>query len=124
MRVGYMEKTRSRMITYIAIAQFLPFALFPWPLSVQSLVFFGVFVLLCAFLGWALIARKAWARKMTIFTQGFNIIVRMITFWGSVYTQESGVNLGVLITYVGSVILSWLILFYIDKPEIQLVFES
>ena len=119
-----MEKTRSRMITYIAIAQFVPFVLFPWTLSVQSLVFAGVFVLLCALLGWALVTRKPWGHKMTIFTQGFNIIVRIITFWGSVYTQESGVNLGVLITYVGSVILSWLILFYIDKPEMQLVFES
>ena len=119
-----MEKTRSRMITYIAIAQFVPFVLFPWTLSVQSLVFGGVFVLLCALLGWALVRRKAWARKMTIFTQGFNIIVRMITFFGNVYSPESGVNLGLLITYVCSVVLSWFILLYIDKPEVQLAFES
>jgi hypothetical protein len=112
------------MIALIAIAQLLPFALFPWTLSVQSLAFLGVLVLLSAFLGWALIKRKAWGRKMIIFTQGFNIIVRIITFFGNVYDLDSGINLGLLITYVLSVALSWFILLYIDRPEMQLVFES
>jgi len=61
---------------------------------------------------------------LTIFTQGFNIIVRIITFFSNVYTAENGLNWVLLITYVLSIGLSWIILSYIDKPEIQLVFES
>ena len=119
-----MDNTQSRMITYIAIAQFIPLLLFPWKLAVQSLIFIGVFVLLCGLLGWALITRKVWGRKLCIFTQGFNIIIRLLTLAENVYVEESGWNIGILVTYILSAVLSWVILSYIDKPEVQLAFEA
>ena len=112
------------MITYIAIAQFVPFILFPWRFSLSSLIFIVILLALAAFLGWALWLHKPWGRMLTIFTQGFNIIVRIITFFGNVYTAERGLDWALLITYLLSATLSWVILSYIDKPEIQLVFES
>jgi hypothetical protein len=44
--------------------------------------------------------------------------------FGNVYTVESGFKWAILITYLSSIALSWLILSYIDKPEVQLIFES
>ncbi|MBN1584265.1 MAG: hypothetical protein JXA89_26385 [Anaerolineae bacterium] len=119
-----MEQTSSRMITYIAIAQIVPFILFPWTMTLQSLVVVLVLALLCAFLGWALWSHKPWGRTLTIFTQGLNIVIRIITLFGNVYTVESGFKWAILITYLSSIVLSWLILSYIDKPEVQLIFES
>ena len=120
-----MEHVPSRtMISYIAIAQFVPFLLFPWRFSLSSMIFVFVLLALSSFLGWALWSHKPWGRTLTIFTQGFNILIRIITFFSNVYTPESGLNWALLVTYALSVMFSWIILSYIDKPEIQLVFES
>jgi len=104
--------------------QFLPLVLFPWRLSVGSLVFILVLALFSAFLGWALLKRKAWGRTLTIFVQGFNIIVRVITLFGNVYDPDTGLNAPLLVAYLASVALSGVLLGYIDRPEVQLVFES
>jgi len=120
-----MKHVSSRkIITYIAIVQFVPFLLFPWDLSPSSLIVIAILLALSALLGWALWSHKPWGRMLTIFTQGFNIIIRIITFFSNVYTTEGGLDWALLITYVLSIALSWAILSYIDKPEIQLVFES
>jgi hypothetical protein len=119
-----MERSLSRSITVVAFAQFVPLVLFPFDFSVKSLIFILIFALLCAFLGWALLQRKVWGRTLTIFVQGVNIIVRIITFWANVYTPADGLNAALLVTYVISVVLSALILSYVDRPEVQLAFET
>jgi len=119
-----MEHSNTRGIQIVALTQVVPLLLFPWGLSVSSLVFIAVLILLAAFLGWALLQRKPWGRLLTIFVQGMNIIVRIITLFGNVYSPETGLNAGLLVTYVLSVVVSGLLLSYIDKPEMQLVFES
>ena len=77
-----MDLSPSRIVAVIAIAQFVPLVLFPWPLAVSSVVFFAVLLLLSAFLGWALFRRKAWGRTLTVFLQGFNVIVRLTVMLG------------------------------------------
>ena len=118
-----MERS-SRFITYIAFVQFVPLVLFPWDVSIRSLVIFAILLLLSAFLGWALIQRKPWGRTLTIFVQGLNIVVRIITFFGNVYAPETGLNAALLVTYLLAIILSGGILSYIDRPEVQLAFEA
>jgi hypothetical protein len=118
-----MERS-SRFITYIAFAQFVPLVLFPWDLSIRSVVFALILLLLSAFLGWSLLQRKPWGRKMTIFVQGLNIVVRIITFFGNVYGPEAGLNAPLLVTYLLAIVLSGAILSYIDRPEVQLAFEA
>ena len=119
-----MAHSSTRGIQIVAFAQIIPLLLFPWNLSVQSFVFIAVLILLAAFLGWALLQHKAWGRLLTIFVQGMNIIVRIITLFGNVYTPETGLNAGLLVTYLLSAVVSGFLLSYIDKPEMQLVFES
>ena len=119
-----MTRSLSRSITVVALAQVVPLVLFPWDLEWGSLVFILILALLCAFLGWALIQRKVWGRTLTIFVQGFNIIIRIITFWANVYTPAQGLNVALLVTYAISIALSWVILSYVDRSEVQLAFES
>jgi len=119
-----MDRSLPRVVTLVAIAQFLPLVIFPWSLSFTSLVFVIVLLALSGLLGWALLQRKQWGRMLTIFVQGFNIIVRVITLFGNVYSADSGLNGALLGTYVVSIILSGVILSYIDKAEVQLAFGS
>lgn len=119
-----MHSAQSRIISIVAIAQFVPLVLFPWSLSVGSAVFIVILVALCVFLGWALLQRKPWGRTLTIFVQGLNAIIRIITLFGNVYKPEEGLNVALLVTYVVSIVLSVVFLSYIDRPEVQLAFES
>jgi len=122
--VKAMKRSESRGIQLVAVLQLVPLALFPWSVSVGSLVAIFVLALLCGFLGWALFNRKPWGRTLTIFVQGFNIIVRIITLFANVYEAERGADVPLLVTYVASGVLSWLILSYIDRSEVQLTFQS
>jgi hypothetical protein len=119
-----MHKSPSRILAFVAVAQFVPLILFPWSLSVTSLVVLVILLGLCVLLGWALMRRKWWGRTLTIFVQGLNVIVRVITLFNNVYTAGVGFDIPLLITYVLSVIISVIILAYVDRPEVQLVFES
>jgi hypothetical protein len=119
-----MKIPQSRLIGLVAIAQFVPLALFPWPLRAGSAVFIVVLALLSGLLGWALHRRKQWAITLTIFVQGMNVIVRIITFFANVYSVDEGVDVAFLLTYVVSVVLSVVLLGAIDRPEIRLQFEA
>jgi hypothetical protein len=118
-----MEYSNTRAIRIVAFAQVVPLLLFPWDLSIRSLVFIAILMLLAVFLGWALLQCKPWGRLLTIFVQGMNIIIRIVTFFANVYSPEAGLNVGLLVTYVLSVAISGFLLSYIDRPEMQLVFE-
>ena len=83
-----------------------------------------IFIVVLGLAGVGLVTSKAWGRKLTIFVQGLNIIIRLITLFGNVYTAENGFRWAMMITYLCSMVLSWYILSYIDKPEVQLIFES
>jgi hypothetical protein len=50
--------------------------------------------------------------------------VRIITLWRNVYGADTGLNVGLLVTYLLSVVLSGIILSYVDRPEVQLAFEA
>lgn len=119
-----MQDSQSRLITLVAVAQFIPLVLFPWDLSLGSVVAIVILLALSVFLGWTLLTRRAWGITLTIFVQGYNIIVRIITFWSNVYSETTGLDIALLVTYVLSVTISWVLLTRIDRPEVRLLFES
>lgn len=119
-----MISSHSRQIMIVAFAQFVPLVLFPWQLTVGSIVALVALIALSAFLGWLLWRRKPWAITLTIFCQGLNVIVRLITLWANVYDEARGFDVPLLLTYVISVVLSVIILSYIDRPEVRLRFGS
>jgi len=133
-----VKKRRPVLITVIAILQIIPIFLLPpkmlLPLIrafstskvIMRLLFLSP-VIIFAVLAWALLTFRPQGRLMTIFLQGFNIIVRLlITMSHIVPSKAPGtpVDVPLLVSSLLSVALSVLILFYVDQPEMQLLFES
>lgn len=123
-----MGKRRPVLITVIAVLQIVPVILLP-PKTLQAtnplfllppLVIFGV-------LAWALLTWRPAGRTMTIFVQGLNIIVRVLIGMSHVVPSKqpgTPTDVPLLVTFLVSTILSVLILFYVDQPEMQLLFEA
>jgi len=110
----------------VAILQFIaPLFLPPQMLKSISPVLWGLVVALFALLGLSLLRRRAWARLATIFVQGFNILVRLLILLNNVTSEGLGgavqVNVWLLSTFMVSMMLSAIILYYIDLPDVQML---
>jgi hypothetical protein len=120
---------KSRLPTgllLVATLQFIaPLFLPPQMLASISPVLWGFVVLLFGLLGFGLVRRRAWARLATVFVQGFNILIRLLVILGNVVREEQGalspVNVWLLSTFIVSMLLSTLILYYVDLPDVQML---
>ncbi len=123
-----MGKRRPVLITVIALLQVVPVILLPPKMLRTASPFFLLPPLIVfALLAWALLTWRQAGRTMTIFIQGFNIIVRvLITMSHTVPSKLVGTptDWPLLVTFVVSIVFSVLILFYVDQPEMQLLFEA
>jgi len=123
-----VAKKRPALISIIAALQILPILLLPpkFYLSANYLLF-AVPLVVFAVLAWALFTLRPAGRALTIFLQGFNIIIRtLITLAKVVPSKAPGTpaDIPLLVTSLVSIVLSTFILFYVDQPEIQLLFEA
>ena len=123
-----MKKRRPVLVTIIAILQIVPILLLP-PKLYQSAnwLFFLVPVPIFVVLAWALFTFRPVGRMLTIFMQGFNIIVRvLITLARLVPSKAAGTpaDTPLLVSSLLSIALSTAILLYVDQPEMQLLFEA
>jgi len=123
------EEMKSRLpngVYVVAIAQFIaPLFLPPKTLGGISPVLWGLVVVLFAFLGFSLLKRRAWARLATIFVQGFNILIRLLVLVSNVVGEgQNGAaqaDVWLLSTFIISMILSGIILYYVDLPDVQML---
>jgi len=109
----------------VAALQFLaPLCLPPRMLASISPVLWALVAALFLLLGIALLRRRAWGRLATIFVQGFNILVRLLVLLPNVVTKASGgqssVDVWLLGTFLVSMLLSAVVLYYVDLPEVQM----
>jgi bacteriorhodopsin len=116
-------------IVAILILQFIPLIMFPpsaFSLTSQELWLPFVLAIFALVAIIQLIARKStasWPWYMVGFAQGFNIISRLMMLMPHATLKENGTQIFntpyVLLTVI-SVIISWLILDYIEKPEVRM----
>jgi hypothetical protein len=83
-------------------------------------------LLLFGLLGVNLMRRRAWSRVATVFLQGFSIIVRLLVALG--HTVQGGqmgnpVDVGLVVSTVVSIILSGIILYYVDLPDVHVIMQ-
>ena len=121
-------KTRLPIGLYVvAILQVIaPLVLPPAILRNISPVIWALVVLLFGLLGFGLLRRQSWSRVASIFLQGFNIIVRLLVVIAhAVVGGELGgaADMPLLISMLISVVLSALILYYVDLPDIQIIMQ-
>jgi hypothetical protein len=110
----------------VAILQFIPPLLLP-PAFYGSirLPVWIVIVALFALLGVNLLRLRDWARVATVFVQGFNIIVRLLTLVSNAVPARTGdVNLVLIAVSITSMILSAFILYTVDQPDVQLLMQQ
>lgn len=111
----------------IAIFQFICPLIWPPFLMKGFSIFVVLFVLLIfALLGFNLLRRKAWSRIATICVQGFNIIIGiLIAISHAVQGGKAGnpINWELLVPIAISLILSGIVLYYIDLPDIQVLMQ-
>ncbi|MFP3896232.1 MAG: hypothetical protein ACLFV5_05270 [Anaerolineales bacterium] len=122
-----MNDRLSRGLVLIAIFQFVPPLILPPSTfaNVSFLVWLFV-ILLFALLGINLARGRAWSRLATVFVQGFNIIVRLLVLIGNAVTMRDGdpvLDVWMVTTSLLSIILSAVVLHYIDRPEVQIVMQ-
>ncbi|MBC7264662.1 MAG: hypothetical protein H5T64_09980 [Chloroflexi bacterium] len=112
----------------IAIFQIIPLLILPPDLFRTASVRFLILPLvLFGLLAWGLVTYRKWARRLSIFVQGFHIIIRLLTLLPRAYIPHAaggGPNWPWILTSVAAILLSGLFLYIIDQPEIQLVFEA
>jgi hypothetical protein len=123
-----VKKTRPVLVTIIALLQVVAILIVP-PAFLRSVSWVFLLVLAPVFvlMGWALYALRPLGRTLTIFLQGMNIIVRvLITLSKVVPSKAPGTpaDIPLLVSSLVSILVSSLILFYMDQPEMQLLFES
>lgn len=120
-----MKNRLPTALILVAALQFLaPLCLPPRMLASISPVLWALVAALFLLLGIALLRRRAWGRLATIFVQGFNILVRLLVLLPNVVTKASGgqssVDVWLLGTFLVSMLLSAVVLYYVDLPEVQM----
>ena len=123
-----MSKRRPAVITIIAILQIIPILLMP-PGLLQTInrVLLLAPVAIFALLAWGLFTLQPVARTLTIFLHGMSIIVRLlVTLARVVPSRQEGTpaDVPLFVSSVLSIALSTAILYYVDKPDTQLLFEA
>jgi hypothetical protein len=123
-----VSKRRPVAITIIAILQIVPILLMPpGLLQTISRVSLLVPVVIFALLAWGLLTLQPVARTLTIFLHGLSIIVRLlVTLARVVPSRQAGTpaDVPLFVSSVLSIALSTVILYYVDKPDTQLLFEA
>ncbi|MCR4405658.1 MAG: hypothetical protein NUW24_01875 [Anaerolineae bacterium] len=123
-----MEKPTSRVVTVVAILQFIPPLILP-PSMFASLNLGLILVLagvLAVFglLAWGLLTYRSWARVLTTFVQGLNATIRLLTLFPHAVKSNGQVDVAFIVTGVLSIGFSIALLYSIDKPDIVVMFES
>ncbi len=114
-----MKRPHSRVLLLIVVLQIIP--LIMPPLGGVAII---PMILLWLLMAWGLWSYQPWARLLTIFIQGFNIIMRVIVVLPNIVTKQGDVHLDNLVIAVIAVILSGAFLYFIDKSDMQLAFEQ
>jgi F0F1-type ATP synthase membrane subunit a len=122
-----MNRSLNNLVWMVAIGQFIPVLLYP-PASLASAspVILGLAILVFAVVGFYLIRQRRWAKTLTIFMQGFNIIIRLmvlLSHGANSLKHGGGANWDVIIVSIISIGLSTLILYRFDVPEVELAFQ-
>jgi hypothetical protein len=123
-----VKKKRPILIVVVAVLQVVAVLLMP-PKTLASMnpLLLLVPLPVFAFVAWALITLRPVGRTLTIFLQGMNIVVRVLITMAKVVPSKAPgtpADVPLLITSLIAVVLSVVMLFYVDQPEMQLLFES
>jgi hypothetical protein len=118
-----MKQRLPSTLVAVAVLQFIPLLVLP-PATLRGVgpVLAVILVALFALLGVSLVRRRAWSSTASIFIQGFNILIRILVSV-SQGVKDGKLDPWLLGTSALSIILSAVILYYIDQPDVQVLMQ-
>jgi|YNPNPStandDraft_1061719.scaffolds.fasta_scaffold12798_5 hypothetical protein len=114
----------DKFIWAIAILQFIPTLMFPPAVLFSAKITVLILpVLLFGLLGWGLVRRRPWALTMSIFVQGFNVIIRVLMLLPRVVVAGK-LDVAWLVSSILAIIVSIAFLLLLEKPEVQIAITA
>ncbi len=111
---------QKKFLIPIILLQIIPIIIFPLETITAGISVFGIVFLIYALLGFGLWRGRNWALSMSIFLQGFNIIIRMMMlFPHAVDVKNSGWDISYILMAIISMAISGWFLVRLDKPDIR-----
>jgi hypothetical protein len=110
----------------VIVMQFLPLIILPPAtlFSLGGLLAVVGLILVFAGLGYALLKHRLWALNLSIFLQGFNIIVRVMMLFPNARLDSGAYDVAYIVASLLAIILSVLFLQRLDKPDFQALVAS
>lgn len=111
---------QKKFLIPIILLQIIPIIIFPLETITAGISLFGIVFLIYALLGFGLWRGRNWALTMSIFLQGFNIIIRMMMlFPHAVNIENSRWDVSYVLMAIISMAISGWFLIRLDKPDIR-----
>lgn len=118
-----MDKRLPIGLWLVALLQWVaPMIKPPTMLASIPLALWGALVVVFGLVAVNLLRRRAWSHTATVFLQGFSILVHLLVLVSQVATMgDSGpvVDYAMLATFLASMAMSAMILYYVDLPVIR-----
>lgn len=111
--------TKKRFILPIIFLQFLPIILYPLEILQSGFIAIGGVFLLFLFLGYGIWRGRIWGLVMSIFLQGFNIVIRMMMFFAHAVSEEGVWDITYASISLLAMIISGWFLIRLDKPDVH-----
>jgi hypothetical protein len=109
-------------LSLIFFLQFIPIILYPPETLKGGLVVILVVVAGMLALGYFLLRGRSWALKLSIFLQGFNVIIRIMMGISHAVRPENvggGTDVPLIITSILGIIISVWFLLRLDMPDVH-----
>jgi len=119
--------TSSRRLAPLFFLQVIPLVLYPPGLMADGAVVLAVVALAYVGLGFMVLRGRAWALSLSIFSQGFNVIIRTMMFFShavSFVGEQRIVDVAWIVTGLLAIALSVWFLLRLDRPDVRLLMTA
>lgn len=119
--------TSSRRLAPLFFLQVIPLILYPPELMAKGFVVLAVVALAYLGLGFMVLRGRAWALTLSIFSQGFNVIIRLMMFFShavNLVGEQRVVDVAWIVTGLVAIALSVWFLLRLDRSDVRLLMTA
>jgi len=117
----------ARRLAPLFFLQVIPLILYPPSLMASGAVVLAVVAIAYLGLGYMVLRGRAWALSLSIFSQGFNVIIRLMMFFSHAVTlvgEQRIVDGAWIVTGLVAMALSVWFLLRLDRPDVRLLMTA
>jgi len=117
----------ARRLAPLFFLQVIPLILYPPSLMASGAAVLAVVAIAYLALGFLVLRGRSWALTMSIFSQGLNVIIRLMMFFSQAVTlvgETRVVNVAWIVTGLVSIALSVWFLLRLDRQDVRQLMTS